>query len=143
MKRFWNKVDKRGPTECWPWAASLKNDYGSFWLQGANDLAHRVAWQMTHGPIIDGLVVRHKCDNPLCCNPEHLELGTPADNTRDMVRRGRASRRALKLTAEDACNIRKAYNTGRFLKSELAALAGVSGALVGQIIRGKRWATRS
>jgi hypothetical protein len=76
------------------------------------ELAHRAVWMIHHGPISDGLVVRHTCDNPPCCNIEHLEIGTASDNLRDMQERGRANylrgekHRWSKLTDEQVAEIR-------------------------------------
>lgn len=77
-------------TECIPWSGALFRDgYGRKYLKGRYLLAHRWAWEQANGPIPDGLVVRHKCDNPSCVNPDHLELGSQGDNVRDAVERGR------------------------------------------------------
>lgn len=89
--RFWSKVQKGGPDQCWEWLASRKpSRYGQFTLPG-NKLvrAHRMAWVLTHGEIAGGLCVLHRCDNPPCCNPGHLFLGTLRDNARDMLAKGR------------------------------------------------------
>lgn len=88
--RFWSKVDKSG--ECWLWKSSRgPKGYGQFTVKrGSNPvLTHRLAWELTSGPIEGGLFVLHRCDNPPCCNPEHLFLGTNADNVRDMMSKGR------------------------------------------------------
>jgi hypothetical protein len=88
LKRFWSKVDVTG--DCWLWMASLGTaGYGQFAYRGRMRGAHRVAWELTHGPIPDGLFVRHICDTKLCVRPDHLELGTQAENVRDMHKRGR------------------------------------------------------
>lgn len=92
-ERFWEKVDKSGgPSACWPWTASCSGSgYGTFDVAGASKRAHRVVWEMELGPIPEGMCVMHVCDNPPCCNPAHLRLGTHADNMRDMVAKGRSA----------------------------------------------------
>ena len=89
--RLWEKVDKSGgPDACWPYLDFRdSNGYGSFKLDGAGKRAHRIAWAITSGPIPDGMFVCHSCDNPPCCNPTHLWLGTSAENTRDRHQKGR------------------------------------------------------
>jgi len=93
--RFWGKIDRSGgPDVCWNWVAKSRSKsgrgYGVFRnSDGRNEQAHRVAWKLTNGPIPDGLLGCHKCDNVLCCNPAHLFLGTPKQNTDDMLAKGR------------------------------------------------------
>ncbi|KJK11726.1 hypothetical protein UB48_26925, partial [Pseudomonas sp. 2(2015)] len=77
---------------CWDWQAKSRiGDYGVFTVRaGVQRLAHRLSYEIHYGEAPPGrMVVRHRCDNPLCVNPDHLELGTHADNMRDKVRRGR------------------------------------------------------
>jgi len=99
---LWRQVDKRGPDDCWPWTgkAVVGGSYGNFYAMrgsamakryGRNMTSHRGAYILLKGAIPKGKIVRHKCDNRICCNPRHLLLGTSADNTRDMIKRGRAS----------------------------------------------------
>lgn len=99
IARFWEKVDRRGTTEhpdCWIWTGSTnQTGYGQMHLGSLSDgtrrpqLAHRIAWVITHQEIPDGLYVLHRCDVPSCVNPSHLWLGTADDNSKDMVAKGR------------------------------------------------------
>ena len=94
IARFWSKVDIRASSECWNWKAGTAGrrkgvNYGHFRLPDRTVYAHRVAYQVAHGPPPDGLVVRHKCDNGLCVNPDHLVIGTQEDNAHDTQERGR------------------------------------------------------
>lgn len=92
-ERFWARVDKRGPDECWPWTGSTnKQGYGCWsFKSGEGPInAHRIAYGLTHNGIPGRLHILHSCDNPPCCNPAHLDAGTHADNMVDMRVRGRA-----------------------------------------------------
>ena len=101
-ERFWSKVQRGGPDECWPWIAGTSHrGYGAFYLDHGMHQSHRVSWELTHGPITDGLHVLHTCDNPPCVNPAHLFLGTDRDNARDSVAKGHGLQRgaaAFRLT---------------------------------------------
>ena len=92
-ERFWSKVDKTSsPNGCWLWMAARSAwGYGRSCIMGRERPAHRIAWELTNGPIPEGLRVCHSCDTPACCNVAHLWLGTSADNSRDASRKGRLS----------------------------------------------------
>ncbi len=98
-ERLWSRVNRDG--DCWEWTG-YRRESGHGQLSGPDGKRltspHRVAYELECGPIPEGMVVMHKCDNPPCCNPDHLELGTQADNLRDMFAKGR--HRTGRLTGE-------------------------------------------
>lgn len=89
--RFDARVDRSaGPDGCWPWTGvRLPRGYGFFSVDGRNVYTHRYALERATGPLAAGEVARHKCDNPSCCNPAHLERGSQSENIRDAVARRR------------------------------------------------------
>lgn len=90
-KNFWNKVNKGDENACWEWKASKTPlGYGRTTYQKRQSYAHRMAYIYTYSEIPDGLLVCHTCDNPACCNPKHLFLGSHKDNTQDMIKKGRS-----------------------------------------------------
>ncbi len=90
--RLWSNVSIGEPDECWQWTASTDKDgYGKIRRGDKHDRAHRVAYELSTGPIPDGLFVCHSCDNPGCVNPGHFFLGTSLDNNRDRARKGRSN----------------------------------------------------
>jgi hypothetical protein len=108
--------------------------------------AHRVAWELTHGPIPDGMLVCHRCDNPPCVNPPHLFLGTDALNAADKGAKGRARTTpqrgedspAAKVTTEAVLQIRARYAAGGISQRELGEEYGIGQTHVGRIVRGTR-----
>lgn len=99
-------------TSCWLWQMACDRDgYGRLWWSGKMWIVHRLAYTAYNGEIPKGLIVRHTCDTPQCCNPEHLLVGTKRDNSNDMIGRGRSSHGEknpnAKLTWEIVKNIRK------------------------------------
>jgi uncharacterized protein (DUF433 family) len=141
-ERFWSKVDKAGEDECWLWTASL-NHYGYGQIQMLGPLgwrptqASRVAYTLTHGPIPEGGWVLHSCDTPACCNPAHLRLGTPKENSQDMVNRGRAAKPGARITPDDVRDIRRrgAHESQHTIAHDFP----LSPSQVNRIINKKRW----
>lgn len=88
--RFWALVSVSDPEECWPWLGTRVGvGYGRVQVDRVRTVAHRVAYELAVGPIPEGLLVLHRCDNPPCCNPKHLFVGTSSDNAQDALAKGR------------------------------------------------------
>ncbi len=125
---------------CIEWRGRLHPaGYGTFSVRGRNVLAHRAAYAAAHGPIAAGMVVCHSCDNPPCVNPEHLFLGTQADNLADMTAKGRANRRGpAKLTIDSVAQIRTLIAQG-WQQSDIGPAFGVTDGAVYHIKHGLTW----
>ena len=96
VARFWNHVEKRDPSECWPWKKRLNSwGYGTFVYNKRRSHASRIAWILSNEEEIGDRLVRHACDNPACCNPAHLIAGTQRENMRDMSARCRSAKQRV------------------------------------------------
>jgi hypothetical protein len=157
-ERFWTKVDKSG--ECWNWTGHKRNGYGGFWDGHRTVVASRVAYELSIGPIPNYMHVLHRCDNPACCNPAHLFVGTNADNVADKIQKGRAryasgdrsaarlhpnsygrgeDQPRAKLKIVDVLAIRELYKTGTTSERKLAAQFGVSNRQIHRILHEQQW----
>jgi len=149
--RFWAGVAflGAGQDDCWNWRGPKnKLGYGRIGEGGHHGkllLTHRLSWELANGPIPAGLCVLHHCDNPSCVNPRHLFLGTIADNSRDMINKGRAASKKgerngqAKLTEEDVHEIRWMLSRGA-LHRVIAEKYGVARPTIGLINSGGTWA---
>lgn len=143
---FWAKVDRSGgPDACWEWqGARHRFGYGKFALAERNTTisASRMAWILTNGEIPDGLFVLHRCDNPPCCNPAHLFLGTARDNAADAVEKGRAPieerNGQAKLSNADVAEIRRRLAAGE-PRDAIAADYGVTPSNISYIKGRRSW----
>ena len=140
LDRFVDKFYECPNTGCWIWTAStFSSGYGKFKLDGRSRGAHQVSYEANVAPTHDGLCVLHRCDVPLCVNPDHLFLGTQADNMADRSAKGRtASGEAhghAKLTEDDVRAIRKDSRT----QEAIAKDYGVTHPLISYIKNKKIW----
>lgn len=146
--RFWAKVDRSGgPDACWPFRGYIEsNGYGRLSVNDRQEWAHRVAYELTYGPLPPKHKACHSCDNPPCCNPAHLFPGTQKANVDDMVAKGRARNKThrggehgcAKLTDADVLAIRAAADSGE-TGAAIAQRFGVSASQAQRIIRRKAW----
>lgn len=162
LQHFWAKVQRGNDQECWPWLGAKQPTrglvYGVYGWEGKAQRTHRIAYMLAKGSIPDGLVVRHLCHNPLCCNPRHLETGTQAQNVEDAVRAGRiaagerSGRRKhpeafpvgedcerSKLTKRKVLAIHRAYLTGKMHSGQLAIRHGITQTQLTRLLTFESW----
>ena len=133
-----NKKD-RNPAECWPWFGGVSTDgYGVIWWNNKQWRAHVISYTLYKGEIPKGSVVRHTCDNPCCVNPNHLLLGTQADNIQDALKRGRLPNHKLNEEAVKVIRWMLIYAYEHKLDSKLASLYKVNRKAIYKI---KSWQT--
>ena len=143
-EKFLAKICIDRTSGCWLWQGSIIPDgYGSVRFEGKKHVAHRVAWRLFRGLIAPGLVVCHKCDVRACVNPEHLFLGTHADNMRDMTNKLRnprgEKRSSAKLTTQQVSRIKTMLAEDLLYMSEIAREFEVSESTIHAIKAGDRW----
>jgi len=155
--RFWSKVRKSAT--CWNWIATKNADgYGNF-RSGSRVLkAHRVSYELTHGPIPEGLFICHHCDNPACVNPSHLFLGTNRDNVVDMYSKGRGNsprgKRHGAYTHPERLSRGERHGMAKldddkvrairilaveYMQTDIARHFGIGGSAMSAIVRGRTW----
>lgn len=145
-KRFWAKVEIKGPDECWEWQA-CKNEkgYGLFQIFDLPKKAHRIAFEMAVGPIMNDLHVCHTCDNRPCCNPSHLLLGTHNDNMMDRELKGRnvvmlgEENGASALINWQVIEIKRLRSSGEMSQRAVAKKVAIGQGTVSRIALGQLW----
>jgi hypothetical protein len=150
--RFWSRVEKLGSEDCWPCSGGKDKDgYGQIFRPngvgepGTNLRMHRLCWEISNGPIPKGKLVCHHCDNPPCCNPNHLFLGGQLENKRDSIAKGRhikgEKQSSAKLTADLVVEIRKARAADQMRGSRkaIAKRFGVTDTTIGDVYSRKTW----
>lgn len=144
-ENFWSFVAISDPESCWEWQGPVEQGRGRFMYQRKRYLAPRWAWELHHdAKIPDDMCACHHCDNPLCCNPHHIFVGTWADNNRDRANKGRSTRGSehpkSRLSEGDVLSIRRRYAAGeswwRIWKSDYAHVKQSS---VDAIVHRRNW----
>ena len=132
---FWNQVTKE--QGCWEWTGNLFNTgRGRFCFLGKDEIAHRLTWKLSKGPIPKEMHILHKCDNPICCKPWHLFFGDHNDNMKDMSLKHRS--RSGNLNDEKVLEIRQRYRSGE-LQREIAVDFNITSAAVSAICSRKSY----
>lgn len=143
VEAFWEKVDKRGPDECWLWkGAKQRAGYGHFRTpEGKTITSSRFAWVLANGAIPDGMHALHRCDNRACVNPAHIFLGSHTQNMADCKAKGRHTKgeqtKRNKITERQARDV--LAQKGRAKADELAHTLGVTPGAIHAIWRGDAW----
>ena len=126
-QKFWSNVDRGSKNNCWKWIGGYSgNGYGKVTINKRQYRAPRAAYELTYGPIPEGLQVLHECDNPQCVNPAHLRLGTHADNMADKMAKGRHGGVSHRLTAVERELLLSKHEQGGYTVAQLAQEFGVT-----------------
>jgi len=148
LQRFWAKVDRSTPSGCWVWQGNRNRlGYGIFRIQNRSYRAHRIVMWLAGYDLEAHRLVCHRCDNPPCVNPAHLFVGAPADNSRDMARKGRAvgglgsGVRNLNavLTPDLVRQIRAEYEAGGTSHRRLGRQYGVGRNTIAAVVTKRTW----
>lgn len=135
-ERFWKYVLKT--KTCWLWQSAIVRGYGILRVGGKNVRAHRISYELHDGPIPEGMMVLHTCDNRRCVNPQHLYVGTHQENMQDRSDHDRCSRASAVITQEQADKIYIDRRPSRTVAKEY----GISKSTVNRILRGETYAHR-
>jgi hypothetical protein len=146
VERFWEKVNKTESDEdCWDWIANSDDSgYGALKVDGIMQKAHRVAWELVHGKMPEGLCILHNCDRPSCVNIKHLRIGTQKENIGDMLKRGRGNHakgervNTAKLTEKQIPEIRLRLQQGE-QQSLIAKSLGLCRGTINHIASNRTW----
>lgn len=144
LEDVWKRIDKKEEDDCWEWMG-FKNQkgYGRMSINKKLHSCHRIVYELIHNSVPKGMLVCHSCDNPSCCNPRHLFLGTNKDNINDMKNKHRQSmgehRPHHKLTREKVKEIRIKYFNLGYTQKQLGIEYGVTYQTIGCIIRNEKW----
>jgi len=148
QRRFWDYVNTRNPEVCWEWQGTIdERGYGKFCFTPKTAFrrkmfAHRISYFLKHGNLPDELMVCHRCDNRKCANPDHLFLGTRAENNQDMVRKGRHSKgEEIRhcLTVRDVIRIRELHFYEGVNCAAISRMFNVTPTNIHCIVDGKTW----
>lgn len=142
--RFWSKVNISSGDSCWVWKGFLdKAGYGRFWISSLklNTGAHRVSYWISTNIYPGNKNVCHSCDNPSCCNPKHLWLGTQQENIQDAINKNRINPKALRtlLTEKQVLEVKVLLANTKMLKKEIAEYFKVTRYVIYGISKGKTW----
>lgn len=141
--RLWSRVKKGNQDQCWEWTGRTENGYGKIKIMGRHYFTHRVALVLSGTPIEDGDCVLHRCDNPPCCNPDHLFIGTRVENRADCVTKNRHAKGErnghAKVTPEIAAAIRREYVPRKVSGRVLGEKYGLSISGVFHILNNETW----
>ena len=145
LNKIFERLVKTGGCHLWS-GNVMRCGYGRVYFQGKSWRTHRLIYTLNNGPIPDGMLVCHKCDVPLCCNPEHLFLGSPMENHHDAISKKRHTHGRMvntcKLTEEQVIEIRSRWpaESAKYgAYSRLGREYGVTEANIRCIVRGQSW----